>query len=133
MMQIETELAAVLKAHQDNPYCWGKWDCMTFVNDCIGAVSGVDHMAPFKAYDTQGGALRSLRGFGYQSVFGFFQANFDAVDVSHVVMGDLVFMANGANKLSAPAVVFGDIAVSRTYDGWSHLRPRDFTVGFKVR
>ena len=60
----QRNLQLVLDAHKAHSYQWGKWDCMTFVNDCIGGITKIDHMKNLDAYDSQAGAIRSLKNFG---------------------------------------------------------------------
>lgn len=131
-MTIHRDLTIVLETHKAKAYNWGKWDCMTFVNDCLEVMTGVDHMNNLETYDSQAGAVRALQKLNYKSAFGYFMDKYEGIPVSSVRVGDLVFLKKGANKLTAPAVVFGDVAISRTYNGWIYKRPSDFTVGFKV-
>lgn len=61
-----SRLEAVVDAARKVKFSYGTSgnDCCRFPADAVAAVTGVDHMAPFRGYRSKLGALRAIRRYG---------------------------------------------------------------------
>lgn len=125
-------LAEVVRVHQGQPYRWGRFDCITFAADCIGAVTGRNYMAAIQQYDCETGAARALLATGHRSAYQFFRANFEPLAPALLAQGDVGFVRADGAGLAGPAVVLGDVAIARDHSGWQRLSLQDLNYGFKV-
>ena len=95
----QATLDEFLRAHQDRPFEYGKWDCCLFVCDAIVEMTGVDLAASYRGrYSTRAGAVRAIREqLGTVSVWAV-AANAAAthsmqeVPVTHAHRGDMVLV-----------------------------------------
>jgi hypothetical protein len=58
----EDRLRIYLRDHQDTPFAYGSFDCLSFAAGAVALLTGTDIMAPFRGkYSTHTGAMRIAR------------------------------------------------------------------------
>lgn len=57
-------LDAALAASRSRRFAYGTFDCMLFAADCVQAITGVDHAADFRGYDSKVAAYRIIARYG---------------------------------------------------------------------
>lgn len=96
----QIDLAALLAARADMPFAWGSNDCCLFAADSVQAMTGVDHMQPFRGYQTARQALEMLAKEG-----GLHQAVLKALGpdmpVGMAAVGDVLLMHHDDRELLA--------------------------------
>lgn len=91
------------------PFEWGRNDCCLFTVDAVLAMTGVDHGAAFRGYDSALGAERLLNANG--GVRGLATAAWGApVSPPFAAIGDPVLMLNEGRELLAVCNGTGAIA-----------------------
>lgn len=86
----ERILYEFIAARERMAFDWGKHDCCLFAADCVQAMTGIDHAAPFRGkYSTEGKAKALLKPYG--GIIGYLIAIFgDCIPVSMARRGDVV-------------------------------------------
>lgn len=96
------------------PFEWGRNDCCLFTVDAVLAMTGVDHGARFRGYDSALGAERLLKANG--GVRGLaIEAWGEPVSVAFAAVGDPVLILNEGRELLA--VCNGTCAIAAGPDG----------------
>ena len=91
-----------LRANQNRPFEYGKWDCCLFVCDAIAEMTGIDLAAPYRGkYSTRIGALRAINEqVGINSIRAVAEDaaavhEMPVVPVARAQRGDMVLVARG--------------------------------------
>lgn len=113
--------------HQAQPFCWGRYDCATFLGDCVWALTGVDPVAPHKPWGCPSSAARALLAAGCQDTTQWVRARWQPVAPLAASRGDVGWCAGERDRLQMPAVIVGAEAMSRNEGGFVVI-PRTLLV-----
>jgi hypothetical protein len=115
-----------LRANQNRPFEYGKWDCCLFVCDAIAAMTGVDLATAYRGkYSTRTGALHSIgERLGTASILAVAENaaaahHMPEVPVLHAHRGDMVLVARGRDySLGLVALNGRDVIVTSKRGLW---------------
>ncbi len=109
-------LREAVERHRALPFRWGVSDCGIMASDCVRAVTGFDPLRGIR-YVTKGGVIRAFREAGYASATDLVSASFAEIDPAHAMRGDLGLPADVPDDLMSPAIIMGDVAISKNQVG----------------
>jgi len=113
----ELALADVVAMHGDQPFEWGKSDCLTMVADAALAMTGIDPLADYRGrYKSARGAKGKMRQAGYADVGEAIASQFGEVAPAMARRGDigLVETVRGTRRELAAVVILGANVVGKT-------------------
>lgn len=109
-------LREVIIRHARTPFAWGECDCATLFGQAVAAVTGIDPIPERLNYRTAQGALRSVRGAGFETMLDLVAARFAEIPPSAAQRGDLGFTAEGG-PLVCPVIIDGAVAHGKALAG----------------
>lgn len=115
-----------LRAHQDRPFEYGKWDCCLFVCDAIVEMTGVDLAVSYRGkYSTRIGAMRTIGELvGMASVRAVAENaatvyGMPEIPITHAHRGDMVVVRRGRDySLGLVALNGREVIVSSKRGLW---------------
>lgn len=111
------------------PFTWGSNDCCLFAADAVEAITGIDHAAALRGYDSAVSAQRLIEARG-----GIRQIAIDALGVEiapeFAAVGDLVLLENAGRELLA--VCNGTCALAPGEDGMAVLNMTAALAAWRV-
>lgn len=124
-------LNAVVEAYQNEPFVWGKTDCLCMAEDVVLAITGSSPAQPFRgSYDTRIGAAKVLLERGYDDLQDALEAHFPRVDPAWAQRGDLGLIYH--NNERACVVCTGQLWFARTESGLVTVPTEEVSVAFHV-
>lgn len=94
-----TALAGLIEDYRHRPFKWGSVDCMQITIDWLFRATGVQHYPDLKKYTTARGAMKVLKGLGYDSLEAAVDAHFERREPAYAQRGDLVsFQSTQSDK-----------------------------------
>lgn len=125
----QLRLSEFAKERAAMPFEWGRNDCCLFTVDAVLAMTGIDHGAAFRGYETALEAERLLQLHG-----GVRQLATDAwgqpVRPAFAAVGDPVLMLNDGRELLA--ICNGTNAIGAGPDGIAVLHMDDALAAWKI-
>lgn len=110
----EPRLIAAVEKYREQPYAYGRHDCLLWAANAVKAVTGKDFGRGHRGkYRSAASASRYLRqAFGADSPEALLDSLFETKPIGFVQRGDLVIASDGI-----PAVCVGEFALSPGAEG----------------
>lgn len=124
-----TRLAEFARERSSMPFEWGRNDCCLFTVDAVLALTGVDHGAAFRGYDSALGAERLLKRHGGVRDLAT-DALGEPVAPAFAAVGDAVLILNEGRELLA--VCNGTTALAAGADGMVTMDMSDALAAWKI-
>ncbi len=109
------------------PFAWGPNDCVSFAAEWVLRATGKDFMDGRRGYDTEFGALRTIKEAGVENMDldELVSMHLPRVDLGLAQRGDIALAIQGNSP--GLMVIEGDALVGPGFDGLERL-PRDHAV-----
>lgn len=107
-----------LSENKKRDFQWGDWDCITFANGALKAISGVDVMPPELKWRNENEAMEAIQDYGRTFANAVKKAcrsaGLEPVDVKYITAGDICVYMNDNEELCGICDGFALISPSDT-------------------
>ena len=121
----EKNLAEVLEEAKNKTFRYGKWDCCTFTNKCVKAVTGKDCMRDV-AYKNKAEAMMLVKKI--KGIAGYLDSFLNRIDLLKTSRGDVVIDTAGT-----VGICLGNHAVSTAKKGLERMPRNKWSKAWSVR
>ena len=99
----QTLLHHYLSENKNREFAWGDWDCCTFANGAIKAITGSSVLPPELSWQNESEAMEAIHSYGRTFANAIKMAcraaGLEPIDVQHITAGDICVYMNDNEEL----------------------------------